>query len=63
MLASVREEYAFQVIDPAVVPEMRIRPKRRSIAVTGFIMGLMGGLVLVFLKEFYVNIKNTSNTA
>ena len=63
MLASVREEYAFQVIDPAVVPELRIRPKRRSIVVTGFIMGLMGGLVLVFLKEFYVSIKNTSNTA
>ena len=41
MLANVKEEYAFEVIDPAVPPETRIKPQRRQIAMVGFILGLL----------------------
>jgi len=49
MLANTREEYAFRVIDRAVVPEQKIKPKRALIVVLGF---LFGGIAGVFLALF-----------
>lgn len=46
MLANVTKEYAFKVIDPAVVPEEKIKPKRRSIVFMSFIIGLIIGLLI-----------------
>lgn len=51
MLANVREQFVFKVIDPAVVPEERIKPKRSLIAVLGFMLGGMLGVLLVFLRH------------
>jgi uncharacterized protein involved in exopolysaccharide biosynthesis len=48
MLADVREEYVFQVIDSAVVPDQRIAPRRPLIAVAGTLAGVVVGLLLVF---------------
>jgi LPS O-antigen subunit length determinant protein (WzzB/FepE family) len=42
MLASARSDYAFVVVDPAVAPELRVRPHRTVIAS----LGLLGGLIL-----------------
>ena len=44
MLANVRPEYVFRVIDPAVIPEQRAKPNRALIAIFGTILG--GGLGL-----------------
>lgn len=52
MLANVREEYAFKVIDPAVVPEKKIKPKRSLIVILGFVSGLIVSVFLVFLLSF-----------
>ncbi len=41
MLAQGSEEYAFKIIDPAVVPEKKIRPKGALIIAVGTFMGLM----------------------
>lgn len=41
MLANVNEEYAFKVLDPAVVPEEKLRPKRGLIVVFGALFGLL----------------------
>ena len=48
MLANGREEYAFTIIDPAVAPEQRIRPKRTLLVLTGLVLGgvLGSGLAL-----------------
>ena len=62
MLANVREEYAFKVIDPAVIPEQRIRPKRRQIAITGFIFGLFFGLFIVIAKDYFYELKAFQET-
>lgn len=47
MLADVREEYIFSTIDPPVVPEEKIKPKRSLICVLGVILG--GVLAVMFL--------------
>jgi uncharacterized protein involved in exopolysaccharide biosynthesis len=47
-MATVTHEYAFRVIDPAMVPAERYRPRRAQIALTGFMLGsvLAAGLVV-----------------
>lgn len=45
MLADVREDYVFRTIDPAYVPEQRIRPVRSTIVILGT---LLGGILSVF---------------
>lgn len=55
MLANVREEFAFRIIDPGVIPDDDdfIRPKRVLIIVLGFVLGLFVGIVFVFFKYVY----------
>ncbi|WP_293003219.1 Wzz/FepE/Etk N-terminal domain-containing protein [Nevskia sp.] len=47
MFAQVNEDYAFKVIDPPVVPEKKLRPKRSLFAILGFLIG--GALSLAFV--------------
>ena len=49
MLANVRDQFVFKVIDPAVVPEKRAKPNRRLIVSLGIVVGLVGGIFLAFL--------------
>jgi uncharacterized protein involved in exopolysaccharide biosynthesis len=55
MLANVQEEFAFRVIDPAVVPEVRSKPKRKLIVVLG---GVLGGMFSIFLAFFLNFLRN-----
>ncbi len=51
MFAEVRDEYAFKTIDPAIVPELKFKPKRAVIAVIGALLGgFLGLLLLLFIK-------------
>lgn len=52
MLANVRDQYAFKVIDPAVVPENKIRPNRKLITVLGFMLGLIASIFAAFLRSW-----------
>ena len=55
MLANVNQEYAFRVIDQAVVPEIdeAIRPQRRKIVIVGALLGmLLGGVTMVLFDYF-----------
>lgn len=49
MLAQGSEQYAFRVIDPAVVPMRKIRPKRALMVTMGFAAGLLFSSVVVLL--------------
>ena len=53
MLANVREQYAFKVIDPAVAPSERnsIKPRRSRIVLIATATGGLLGALLVFLLE------------
>jgi uncharacterized protein involved in exopolysaccharide biosynthesis len=46
MLANVRQEYAFTVVDPAVAPELRIWPRRTLMVLTGGVLGVILGVLL-----------------
>lgn len=52
MLAKSREEYSFKIIDPPVVPEERIKPKRRLIVMLGFIIGFFLAVFFAFGKNY-----------
>ena len=50
MLAKVKEEYAFSVIDPAAVPELRSFPHRTLIVVIGTILGGFVALMIILVR-------------
>jgi uncharacterized protein involved in exopolysaccharide biosynthesis len=52
MLADVREEYVFQVVDPAMVPDQKIAPRRSLIAVLGTLLGGMLAVVGVLITHY-----------
>jgi uncharacterized protein involved in exopolysaccharide biosynthesis len=51
MLATVRKEFAFRVIDPAVVPGERVSPRRTLLVVSMFIVGAFVGIAILILRE------------
>jgi uncharacterized protein involved in exopolysaccharide biosynthesis len=52
MLANVSKDYVFDVIDPAVVPELKSEPKRALICVLGTLLGGMIGVLLVLVRHY-----------
>jgi uncharacterized protein involved in exopolysaccharide biosynthesis len=50
MLAEVNQEYVFKTLDPAVVAEEKVKPKRALIAVLGTVLGGMAGMMLVLIR-------------
>ena len=50
MLADGRVEYAFQVVDPAVAPEMRYSPKRTLIVMISTLIGLLLGVGAAYFR-------------
>lgn len=51
MLAQVRDEYAFKVIDPPIVPEYKSEPKRAQICILATLLGGIVGLIFVFVRK------------
>jgi len=53
MLADVRDEYVFRTIDPAVVPDRKIAPRRALIVGMSALSGLLlGVLALIVIRVF-----------
>ncbi|WP_404363758.1 Wzz/FepE/Etk N-terminal domain-containing protein [Marinobacter sp.] len=52
MLANAQEEYVFQTVDPAVVPQEKSEPQRALIAVIATTLGGMLGVFTIFLLAF-----------
>lgn len=60
MFAEVRDEYVFKTIDPAIVPELKFKPKRALICILGtFLGGVLS--VLFVLYQYYIKESDTSN--
>lgn len=51
MLANARADYAFTVVDPAVVPEKRVRPNRRLIVATALALGVILASLFVLGRD------------
>jgi uncharacterized protein involved in exopolysaccharide biosynthesis len=51
MLANTQQDYAFRVIDPAVVPDKKVKHKRAIIVIlSAFVVGFLS-IVFVFIQE------------
>lgn len=59
-VAATREEYAFRVIDPAVVPETRIRPKRALMVLGGLVVGGVIAFFVVLLRHALSKLNRSS---
>ncbi|WP_429232761.1 Wzz/FepE/Etk N-terminal domain-containing protein [Aeromonas salmonicida] len=51
MLTEVNQEYVFKTLDPAVVAEEKLKPKRTLIVVLGTLLGIMFGVVLLLVRH------------
>lgn len=51
MLANVREEFGFRVLDSAVPPEVNERPNRRVMALAGTLLGFCVGVLAAAWRE------------
>jgi uncharacterized protein involved in exopolysaccharide biosynthesis len=61
MLANVNEDFALEVIDPAVAPETREKPKRKFIVALGGVCGGFLGIFAVFFAQFLRKLKSSSD--
>jgi len=51
MVANGRTEYAFQVVDPAIAPELKVGPHRLLNTLLGVMLGCMFGTTLAFALD------------
>ncbi|MGP5157688.1 Wzz/FepE/Etk N-terminal domain-containing protein [Pseudoalteromonas prydzensis] len=52
MFSEVRKEYIFKTIDPAIIPEEKVGPKRALIVILGCIFGFVIGIGFVLVRHF-----------
>lgn len=57
MLAEAQEEFIFKVVDPAVVPEVKVKPARALICIVGTLLGFILGAMLSIILTIYRNQK------
>ena len=62
MLAEVKENFAFKILDPPKVPDMKIRPTIRKNVILSFIISLFAGVSLAFFLEYLKNLKETQRS-
>lgn len=55
MIAQGGQEFAFKIIDPAVKPERKIRPKRITIILGGLVTGFIFASFLAMLPRYALN--------
>lgn len=53
MLANVRQEFAFRIIDPVTTPEVRVSPKRAILVGIGLMGGFMLGLGIILVQNYF----------
>jgi uncharacterized protein involved in exopolysaccharide biosynthesis len=51
MIANSRAEYAFEVVDPAVAPELKVGPHRLVMTLVGFTLGFTLAAVIAFVLD------------
>ena len=63
MLANVNEDFALEVIDPAVAPETREKPKHKLIVALGGVCGGFLGISAAFFVQFLQKLKSSNPEA
>jgi uncharacterized protein involved in exopolysaccharide biosynthesis len=52
MMAEVKENFAFKVIDPPLTPDRAVRPKRILMAAVSLVAALLIGIFIAFFREY-----------
>lgn len=52
MMAEVKENFSFKVIDPPMVPDKKVKPKRAQMVVLSFVVSLFLAVFVVFALEY-----------
>jgi uncharacterized protein involved in exopolysaccharide biosynthesis len=63
MLANVKSEYAFALVDPAVPPEVRDTPKRTIMVLVGLVVGGVIGVLLALGRNLLREYRRTARLA
>ena len=58
MMAEVKENFAFKVIDPPKAPDKKIKPKRAMMVILSFIVALFIGVFAAFFMEYLEKMKS-----
>ena len=53
MMAAAKENFAFKVIDPPMVPDRKVKPKRAVMVLLAFVISLVIGALAAFAREHY----------
>jgi hypothetical protein len=61
LMAEVKENYAFKVLDPPKAPDEKIKPKRGRMVVLSFMLALFLGVVAALVLEFLEKQKELIN--
>ncbi len=59
MMAGVKENFAFKVIDPPMAPDRRIKPQRRQMVMRSFVLTLFAGIFFSFFMGYLEKTKNS----
>jgi len=57
MMAEVKENFAFKVIDPPKVPDRKIKPKRAQMVMLSFVVAVFMGIFAAFFMEYLEKVK------
>ena len=60
MMAEVKENFAFKVLDPPLTPDRKIKPKRTQMVIISFIVSLFLSIFIAFFREYLEKLKATS---
>ncbi len=52
MMAEIKENFAFKVIDPPMAPDKKIKPKRVQMVMISFVVALFMGVFVAFFLEY-----------
>ena len=59
MMAEVKENFAFKIIDPPLAPDKKTKPKRGQMAVVSLMAALFAGSFAAFIREYIERIRET----
>ncbi|MCX7816970.1 MAG: Wzz/FepE/Etk N-terminal domain-containing protein [Syntrophales bacterium] len=62
MMAEVKENFAFKLVDPPKIPDLKIKPKRLLMVSVAFVSSLFVGIFLAFLLNYIENTKKRVQT-
>jgi uncharacterized protein involved in exopolysaccharide biosynthesis len=57
MMAEVKENFAFKVIDPPLAPDKKIKPQRVQIVLLSLVFSLIIGIGIALFMECYEKVK------